>query len=78
MSNYATEEEFRHPGVETSNVAAKKGFIALKAKIDRLDINKLVNVPTIFNNLETKVRDLDVEKLKTVPIDLKKIKQCSG
>ena len=57
MSNYATEKEFRHAGVETSNLPAKIGFIVLKAKIDRLDINKLVNVPTIFNNLETKVRE---------------------
>ena len=57
MSNYATEKEFTHAGVETSNLPAKIGFIVLKAKIDRLDINKLVNVPTIFNNLETKVRE---------------------
>ena len=57
MSNYATEKEFRHAGVETSNLPAKNGFIALKAKIDRLDINKLVNVPTIFNNLDKKVRE---------------------
>ena len=33
-------------GIETSNLAAKSNFIALKAKVDRLDINKLVNIPT--------------------------------
>ena len=33
----------------------------------------MVNVPTSFNNLKTKVDDLDVGKLKTVPIDLKKL-----
>ena len=51
----------------------RKDVIALKAEVDKLDINKLVNVPTSLNNLKTKVDDLDVGKLKTVPIDLKKI-----
>ena len=51
----------------------KKDFIALKAEVDKLDIAKLVNIPTGLNNLKTKVDDLDVGKLKTVPIDLKKL-----
>ena len=46
-------------------------FIALKAEIATLDINKLVNVPTSLKSLNTKADDLDVGKLKTVPIDLK-------
>ena len=33
----------------------------------------MVNVPTILNNLKTKVHDLDVDKLKTVPVYLKKL-----
>ena len=63
-------------GVDTSNLAAKSYFIALKAKVDKLDINKLVNVniPTSLDNLKTKVDDLDVGKLEAVPVDLKKIK----
>ena len=40
--------------------------------MDKLEINKLSNVPTTLNNLKTKVDNLDVGKLKTVPIDLKK------
>ena len=40
--------------------------------MDKLEINKLTNVPTTLNNLKTKVDNLDVGKLKTVPIDLKK------
>ena len=43
----------------------------MKAEADKLDVNKLVNVPTSPNNLETKVDDLDVGKFKTVPVDLK-------
>ena len=74
LSNYATKKELDHAtGVDTSDLAAKKDFIALKAEVDKLDINKLVNVPTSLNNLKTKVDDLDVGKLKTVPIDLKKL-----
>ena len=33
----------------------------------------MVNVPTSFSNLKTKVDDLDVGTLKTVPIDLKNL-----
>ena len=54
-------------------ISLLKIFIALKAGVDKLDINKLVNVPTSLNNLKTKVDDLDVGKLKTVPVDLKKL-----
>ena len=45
----------------------------MKAEVDKLDINKLVNAPTSLNNLKTKVDDLDVGRLKTVPVDLKKL-----
>ena len=37
----------------------------MKTEPEKLDINKLVNVPTSLNNLETKVDGLDVGKLKT-------------
>ena len=75
MSNYATKKKLDHTtGVDTFDLVAKKDFIALKGEDDKLNINKLVNVPTTLNNLKTKVDDLDVGKLKIVPIDLKKIK----
>ena len=47
----------------------------MKAEVDKLDINKLVNIPTSLNNLKTKVDDLDVGKLKTVPVDFKKLSE---
>ena len=43
----------------------------MKAEVDKLDINKLTNVPTSLNNLKTKVDDVDVGKLNTIPEDLK-------
>ena len=72
MSNSAIKKQLDHArGIDAFDLAAKKDFIALKAKVDKLDINKLVNVPTSLNNLKTKVDYWDVGKLKTVPMDLK-------
>ena len=45
----------------------------MKDEVDKIDINKLTNVPTSLNNLKTKVDDLNVGKLKTVLVDLKKL-----
>ena len=39
-------------------LVAKKNFIDLKAEVDKLDNNELVNVPTGLNDLKTKVDDL--------------------
>ena len=75
LSNYATKKELDHAtGVaDTSDLVAKKYFIALKAEVGKLYISKFVNLPTSLNNLKTKVDDLDVGKLNTVSIDLKKL-----
>ena len=45
----------------------------MKDKVDKLDINKMVNVPNDLNNLKTKVAGLDGDKLKTAPVNLKKL-----
>ena len=45
----------------------------MKAKVNKLDIHKLVNVLTSLNKLIKKVDDLDVGKLKTVPVVLKSL-----
>ena len=45
----------------------------MKAEVEKLDINKLVNVPTSLGYLKTIVDDIDVDKLKTLPVDLKKL-----
>ena len=67
MSSYATKKELGHAaGVDTSDLAAKKDFVALKPEAGKLHINKLVN-------LKTKVDDLDVGNFKTVPVDLKRL-----
>ena len=60
-------------GDDTSDLAAKKDFIALKAEVDKLDTNKLVNVLTSLNNLNTNIDDLDIGKLKAVLVDSTKL-----
>ena len=69
LSNYALKKELDYAtGVDTSDLAGKKNFIALKAEVGKLDINKLANVPTSLNDFKTKVDDLGFGKLKTVPV----------
>ena len=55
--------------VDRSDLSAKSNFISLKAEVDKLSINKLVNVPTSLNSL----KKLDDSNLKTVPADLKRL-----
>ena len=56
LSNYAIKKELEDAaGVDTTDFAAKNDFIDLKAEVDKLDINTLVNVPTGLNNLKTKI-----------------------
>ena len=52
--------------VDTSYLAAKKDFIALKADVNKVDINKLVNVSTSLYNLKIRVDDLDIHDLKNL------------
>ena len=44
----------------------------MKAAVDKLDTNKLINVPTGLNNLKAKADNLGIAKLEIVPADLKK------
>ena len=74
LSNYAAKKELIHgTAVDTSDLASKNDFIILKTEVDKLNINKLVNVPTSLKNLNTKVDDLDDGKVKAVSVDLKKL-----
>ena len=41
--------------------------------IDKLEIDKLKNIPTNLSNMKSKVDKLDVHKLVTVPADLSKL-----
>ena len=73
MSNYATKKKSKDAAdVDTSNLSAKREIITLNIEANKLDINKLVNVPSSVNNLKPKVGNLDIYKSQTVPVGLKK------
>ena len=67
LSNYVTKL------VDTSKLAEKVDLANLKSNVDKLDIDKLKNVPTNLSNLKSKVDKLDVDKLVPVPVDLSKL-----
>ena len=46
--------------VDTSNSTAESDFSPLKAEVGKLNINKLVDVPTGMNNLKAKLDDCDM------------------
>ena len=62
LSNYATKADLQNAaGINTSKFAEK------------VDVNKLKNVPSNLNNLKSKEDKLDVDKLVPVPVDLSKL-----
>ena len=68
LSNYATQVDLRNAtDVDTSKFAKKVDLVSLKSNVDKLDIDKLKNVPSNLSNLRSKVGKLDVHKLLPVP-----------
>ena len=51
----------------------KTDLANLKPDVDKLDIDKLKNVPSGLSNLKSIVDKLDVDKLIPVPVDLSKL-----
>ena len=74
LSNYATKTDLKNAtGIDTSSFAKKVDLANLKSNVDKLDIDKLKNLPTNLNNLKSKVDKLDIGKLETTPVDLSKL-----
>ena len=74
LSNHATKTDLKNgAGVDTSSFAQKTDLATLKSDVDKLDIDKLKNVPSHFINLKIKVDKQDVDKLIPVPVDLSKL-----
>ena len=73
-SNYATKTDLKNAaGFYTSSFAKKVDLASLKSNVDKLDIDKLKNVPTKLSNLKSKVDKLDSDKLISVPVYLSKL-----
>ena len=74
LPNYATKADLKNAtGVDTSKFAKKVDLANLKSNVDKLNIDKLKNVPTNLRNLKIKLDRLDVDKLVSVPVDLSKL-----
>ena len=74
LSNYATKTDLKNvTGADTSSFAKKTDLANLKSDADKLDIDKLKNIPTNLSNLKSKAYKLNVDKLAIVPVDLSKL-----
>ena len=73
-SNYVTKANLKNAaGIDTLDFAKKPDLANLKSDVDKLDIDKLKNVPSKLSNLKTKVYKLDVDKLVPAPVDLSEL-----
>ena len=63
LSNYATKEDIKNiTHVDTSSFALKTNLFCLKTEVDKLDIDKLVPVPTDLSKLSNLVKNDVVKK----------------
>ena len=70
MSNYATKAYRKKArGVDTSKFTKKIDLANLKSNVEKLDIDKLKNVPINLSNFKSQIDKLDVDKL--APVNLK-------
>ena len=63
LSNYSTKADIKNiTHVDTSSFALKTNLSSLKTKVDKLDIDKLVPVPTDLSKLSNVVKNDVVKK----------------
>ena len=63
LSNYAAKANIKNAAdVDTSNFAKETVLTNLKSDVDKLDIEKVKNIPSNLSNLKSKVDKLCVDK----------------
>ena len=63
LSNYTTKTDFKKAkGIDTSSFAKKVDLAKLKSNVDKLDIDKLENVPFNLKKLKSEVYKSDFDK----------------
>ena len=78
MSNYATKSDLKNAtGVHTSDFAKKSDLPSLKSDVDKLEIDKLKNVPSGLNIFKSKIDKLYIGELETLPFCLSKLKRMN-
>ena len=65
----------KHGFLTHQKLQKKKGLPNLKHNVDKLNIDKLKNVPSNLSSLKIKVDILNVYKLEPVPVDISKLNQ---
>ena len=74
LSKYATKSDLNNATwVDAPSFAKKIDLANLKSDVDKLEFDRLKNVPTNLNNLKSKVDKLDADKLVPFPVDLSKL-----
>ena len=74
LSNYATKVDLKNKTlVDTLDFVKKTDLANLKSDVDKLDINKLKNVPNGLSSSKSKLVKLDIGKIETTPSDLSKL-----
>ena len=74
LSNYAAKADLKNATIFDASSFAKNTDLAnIKSDVDKLDIDKLKNVPTNLNSLKCKANKLDGDNLVPVPVDLSKL-----
>ena len=74
LSNYATKVDLKNATVvDTSKFTKKVDLPNLKSNVDKLDIDKLKNVPSALSSFKSKVDKLDIGKLESIPVYLSKL-----
>ena len=64
LSNYATKADIRSiTHVDTSSFALKTNLANLKTEVDKLDIDKLVPIPTDLSKLSNVVKNDVIKKM---------------
>ena len=74
LSNNTAKADLKNAtGVDTSKFTRKTDLANLKSDVDKLDIDKLKNVPNGLGSLKSKVDKLNVGKLETNPVYVSKL-----
>ena len=64
LSNYAIKTDLKNvTHVNTSSFALKTNLANLKTEVDKLDIDKLVHVPTDLSKLSNVVKNMLLKKM---------------
>ena len=74
LPNYARKADLKNETVvDTSKFAKNVGLANLESNVDKLDLDKLKNVPSGWSSLKSNLDIWDVDKLVTVLVDLGKL-----